>query len=54
MQFSLIRMEIETEQPAVQCCADVHFFGLIRMGVSTTCVYLWAGDDLCGELDISS
>jgi hypothetical protein len=33
VQFRLIRMKIETAQPAVQCCADVHFFVLIRTGV---------------------
>jgi hypothetical protein len=26
VQFIVIRMKIETAQPAVQCCADVHFF----------------------------
>jgi hypothetical protein len=34
VQFRLTRMKIETAQPAVQCCADVHFFMLIRTGVS--------------------
>jgi hypothetical protein len=34
VQFRLTRMKIETAQPAVQCCADVHFFVLIRTGVS--------------------
>ncbi len=35
VQFIVIRMKIETAQPAVQCCADVHFFFVIRTGVST-------------------
>jgi hypothetical protein len=34
VQFIVIRMKIETAQPAVQCCADVHFFFVIRTGVS--------------------
>jgi hypothetical protein len=33
VQFIVIRMKIETAQPAVQCCADVHFFFVIRTGV---------------------
>jgi hypothetical protein len=33
VQFRLIRMKIETAQPAVKCCADVRFFVLIRTGV---------------------
>jgi hypothetical protein len=33
VQFRLIRMKIGTAQSAVQCCADVHFFGVIRTGV---------------------
>jgi hypothetical protein len=32
VQFIVIRMKIETAQPAVQCCADVHFFFVIRTG----------------------
>jgi hypothetical protein len=35
VQFIVIRMKIETAQPAVQCCADVHFFFVIRTGVSS-------------------
>jgi hypothetical protein len=48
VQFIVIRMKIETAQPAVQCCADVHFFVVIRTGVSRTfckkrgCVYRYA------------
>jgi hypothetical protein len=34
VQFIVIRMKIETAQPAVQCCADVHFFFVIRTGVN--------------------
>jgi hypothetical protein len=47
VQFIVIRMKIETAQPAVQCCADVHFFFVIRTGVRlpvrTDCVMQHAG-----------
>jgi hypothetical protein len=35
VQFRLIRMKIETAHSSTaQCCADVHFFVVIRTGVS--------------------
>jgi hypothetical protein len=40
VQFIVIRMKIKTAQPAVQCCADVHFFFVIRTGVSPITVSL--------------
>jgi hypothetical protein len=43
VQFIVIRMKIETAQPAVQCCADVHFFFVIRTGVSPSDVCLSPG-----------
>jgi hypothetical protein len=34
VHFMLIRMKTNYAQPAVQICADVHFFVLIRTGVT--------------------
>jgi hypothetical protein len=35
VHFMLIRMKTNYAHPAVQICADVHFFVLIRTGVSS-------------------
>jgi hypothetical protein len=45
VQFIVIRKKIETAQPAVQWCADVHFFFVIRTGVREI-FYVISGVDM--------
>jgi hypothetical protein len=42
-------MKIETAQPAVQCCADVHFFVVIRTGVKRNGLWFRAVERIIKE-----